>query len=286
MESGGRGAVRIIPERYPDANPMSSGKSDNHPVGIISYLAHNREMDFDPTQRREALKKFIRIEKLKVSPWEKEADIGDGALRKFLAGNSNSLSDKTYQALAMAASHRLGRPVPLTELRGEITEPAGKLPLKSEIRNIDDNLQLPHYSEMTRDVPVFGAGSGEAGGLQMGDDQALDQVRRPPRYNERRGTSKDIFAVHVEGISMAPRHRPGELLYIDPLRHADIGDDVIVEIRGDTDGVITTVLRALAGREGDEITLAQLTPPGRIVVKLDRVVHMYRVMTTHDLLGN
>lgn len=243
-------------------------------------------MALDAVQRRAALQQFRRRAELKVSPWEKEAKVGGGALRKFLNNQSNSMDDKTYQALASAAERLLKRPVSVSELKGERTEHESKLPSMSDIRNIDPPLQLPQGAAMTRDVPVFGTVSGEAGGLQMGSEQALDWVRRPPRFNERLGLAKDIFAAHVEEITMAPKFEPGDLIYIDPLRFPQKNDYVVVEIKEGPESPQRALLRRLVSRSMTEIRLEQFNPPDdNIIVKLMHVVNLFRVMTTHDLLG-
>jgi phage repressor protein C with HTH and peptisase S24 domain len=276
--------VRIIPERYPEDYPMSSTNSDFTPFGIPSRKGHAAPMVEDPEQRRRALKKFIEDAELVVSTWEHDAKVGGGALRKFLAGVTKSMNDKTYRALAYAAGQKLKRPVLVSELLGSSAEPAYGNGVASDVRRIDPPIALPQGADMARDVPVFGTVSDGAGGLRMGVDQALDYVRRPPRFSERKGKPKDIFAVHVEGVAMRPKHFPGDLLYIDPLRGPQVGDSVLAEIKTD-DGPHRVLLRRLAGRTETEIQLEQYDPPGTMAVLFANVVHLFRVMTTNDLLG-
>lgn len=77
-------------------------------------------MQFDAKQRRAALRSFMgRTGLTVVSRWEKKADLGDGTLRKFLDGKSNTLTDKTYQALASAAAELLEEQITVADLQGE-----------------------------------------------------------------------------------------------------------------------------------------------------------------------
>lgn len=263
---------------------MSSGKSDYAPFGNPSREVHALPMKEDAEQRRRALEKFIADTKLVVSAWESDAKVGGGALRKFLSGNTKSMTDRTYRALAYAAGQKLKREVLVTELLGTRAEPANEFPVASDVRRIDPSIPLPQGADMARDVPVFGTVPDGAGGLKMGVDDALDYVRRPSRFLERKGKPKDIFAVHVDGVAMRPKHAPGDLLYIDPLRGPHVGDSVLVEIKTD-EGPHRVILRRLAGRTETELRLEQYDPPGSMDVSLGHVVLLYRVMTTNDLLG-
>jgi hypothetical protein len=293
MARGAPDFARIIPERYPVSNPMSSAKSDYAPFGLISGMGHTGVMDLDPSQRRAALQQFVdeamrdRNAKFSIARWQREAGVGEGTVRHFLSGATNSMDEKTYVALAPAAERILKRPVSVARLKGESMDNDQKLSALSDIRNIDPSPPLPQGSEMTRDVPVYGTISGEAGGLLMGSEYVLDRVRRPPRFQERLGKPKDIFAALVDDISMFPKYEPGDLIYIDPLRAPRINDYVVVGIQEHADGPLTTVLRRLIGRTDDEITVQQFQPTSSkpVVLKLAHVVQFYRVMTTNDLLG-
>lgn len=267
---------------------MSSPMLEHSPFGKFSAVAYNRQMvraDDDSAEKRRALEKFIHDTKLVISQWEKAAKVGGGTIGKFLSGKTRSMNVGTYQRLLYVAAQTLDRPVELSELIGMRAEPEYKLPIKSDVRRLDSPPQILQHSDMARDVPVFGTVSGGAGGLQMGADHALDYVRRPPRFAERRGKAKDIFAVLVEEVSMLPKHGPGDLLYIDPLRHPQIGDSVVVEIKEDAHSEQRAILKRLVARSATKITLEQYNPSKTFEVKLAHIVHLYRVMTTNDLLG-
>lgn len=264
---------------------MIKRNPEHDPVGLISRLLHNERMDFDADQRRAALEKFIHTVGMVVSRWEKDAAIGDGTLRKFLAKTSNTLTDKTYQALAHAAGRKLGRLVAVSELQGTAPVDAYLTPPRSEVRRLDGPGTLPHLQEMERSVPVFGTVSGGPGGLQMGNEAVLDWVRRPPRFMDRKGSPKDIFAVLVEEVSMVPRFGPGDLVYIDPLRAPQIGDCVVVVVKDGQHAEPKAILKRLVARTASKITLEQFNPPEQFTVTTARVESLFRVMTTMDLLG-
>lgn len=266
---------------------MSSTKADFSPLGKISLSAHNAAMPVDhPEQRREALRKFIRAAEIVVSRWEVDANIGSGTVRKFLSGKSKSLNGNTYQRLASAAERKLGRVVLVEELMGIGAMSLEKNHNEPAVRRLDDYNPPPPQSTMARDVPVLGTISSRAGGLMMGVEHALDFVRRPPRYADRLGKSRDIFAVLVEEVSMAPKYGLGDLLYIDPLRPAQVGDAVVVECQEDAKSEPRVLLKVLKERTAAKITLAQYNPPRTFDIELAHVVALYRVMTINDLLGS
>jgi transcriptional regulator with XRE-family HTH domain len=68
---------------------------------------------YDPEQRRAAIRQFMEAHKLKVLPWCRSAELAESTLRNFLNGDSASLSDRSYDALARAAH------TTVAELKGE-----------------------------------------------------------------------------------------------------------------------------------------------------------------------
>jgi hypothetical protein len=96
-----------------------SGLAGKGSTGMDSTGRQNLRMAFDPEQRRSALRSFLKDhEKLNPGLWETTAGLGEGTLRKFLKGRTETLTDKTYERLADAASHVIGRSVLPQELQG------------------------------------------------------------------------------------------------------------------------------------------------------------------------
>lgn len=137
---------------------------------------------------------------LTVNGWAKEAGISEGTLRNFLNGDSQSLSDRTYELLASAR----GEAVSL--LRGErIKPPSGtQVPVRSYVGGSDEILSVPD------------------------DDEPIDWAEAPPGL-------EDAEATLVRGLSMKPLYGDGDLLFhrrlaIDPLRLRD--EVAIVQTKG------------------------------------------------------
>lgn len=251
---------------------------------------HNGGMEYDASQRREALKRFMHSTGLLTSPWEKEAGLGSGTLRKFLkdppeGAASKTLTDKTYDALARAAARLLDKEVTVSQLQGLAPISAYLDGPKMNITRIDDGPAGNQIAEWPLTVPVYGSVSGAAGGLQMGENRAINWVRRPPRFEVRRGSLKDIFAVQVDDLSMIPRHKLDSLLYVDPTRQPSSGDDVVIEII-DEHKQTGAFLREFVERlEDGAIKIKQLNPLLTYDVPAAQVARLFRVMTMRDLFA-
>ena len=63
----------------------------------------------------------------------------------------------------------------------------------------------------------------------------IDYVARPVALLE----ARDIYAIYVEGTSMEPEHRPGDLRFVHPHKPARFGDSVIVQMQSEDMGPIT-----------------------------------------------
>lgn len=90
-----------------------------------------------------------------------------------------------------------------------------------------------------RDLPILGQARG-------GDDEyffgnGADVLSLAYRPIELLNVA-NAYAVYVHGDSMAPRFEPGELLYVDPVRPARPGDDVIVQM-ADGQGFVKRLVR-------------------------------------------
>lgn len=112
--------------------------------------------------------------------------------------------------------------------------------------------------------------------------QVVRYITRPPSLN---GVT-DAYAVYIQGESMDPRYRQGELAVVDPRIPPQIGDDVIVQITADGDNEITAILiKTLVRRSASFIELEQYNPAIRFRIDSRRVQRIHRIMPPVDLLG-
>jgi phage repressor protein C with HTH and peptisase S24 domain len=169
--------------------------------------------------------------------------------------------------------------------RGEVATQASP-PIPIVTTNYDAQLTaaLVDRTVMPRDVPVMGtaAGSLSDGAFEMNDGEPVDFVRRGPGIAH----AKMVYALYVEGDSMAPWRRPGGLAYVDPARKARIGDHVLVVMDGPKHGERPQAyLKRLEKITAEKLVLSQYNPVCELVMDARRVKEMHRVLEWEEVLG-
>lgn len=91
-------------------------------------------MTYDPTQRRAALRHFLKSSNLSARGLCAAADLSPSALAQFLSEKSRTLTDETYELLAAGASKLLARAVTSDELRGRRLAALRRLMVDLELR--------------------------------------------------------------------------------------------------------------------------------------------------------
>lgn len=90
---------------------------------------------------------------------------------------------------------------------------------------------------------------------------------------------KGAYAVYIQGDSMDPRYRAGELAHIHPHKPITIGAYVLVQKKPKAPGEAPlAVIKELVRRSGSKIVLAQLNPAKTFEIKAEDVVSMHRVV--------
>lgn len=143
-------------------------------------------------------------------------------------------------------------------------------------------VDVPRVLSMPLDFPVYGVAIGGPDGDFSLNGEIVDRVRRPPGLM---GNTK-AFAVFVRGESMEPRHYQGDLLYVDPVRPARAGDDVLVEMkpaRGGEPGA--AFIKQLVSQTPARLVIRQFNPPKDITLQGERVLRVYKILKMADLLG-
>lgn len=168
-----------------DVARITMRSHNNAGTGTLLRMAKTKA--FNPDLRRRALRTYMATHGLTVNGWAVEAGISEGTLRNFLNGDSESLSDRSYELLAAA------RGEPVSVLRGE-----------KAIRMEGATIQVRSY-----------VGAGDEIVVMTDDDPPLDWTEPPPGL-------EDAEATLVRGTSMLPVYRDGDLLFhrrmsIDPM---------------------------------------------------------------------
>lgn len=134
-----------------------------------------------------------------------------------------------------------------------------------------------------RDIPIWGVTVGGNGGdFHMNTGDIVDYAKRPPTMSR----VGKLFALYVQGSSMARWREQGSLVYLDPVRPARPGERVVVECLPDRDGDgHPAYLKELVGKTSSKLRLKQYNPEGIIEIPLSKVRHIHRVIEWEELLG-
>ena len=146
------------------------------------------------------------------------------------------------------------------------------------------SITAPLKGGMPLDVPVLGTamgGNGD-GAFLLNQGSPVDWTRRAPGIMNNRS----VFAIYVEGESMAPRYEPGDLVYIDENRPARVGDDVVLVVDGEDPGVAPrSYLKRLVRRTADRVIVEQYNPAKELAFPARAVKKIFRVLRTNELMG-
>lgn len=144
---------------------------------------------------------------------------------------------------------------------------------------------------MTRDVPIYGTALGAD---EILEGEAVEQIelnrgevigyrRRPVLL----GGRTDVYALYVQGSSMAPRHRDGAVLFVEGRRRPSVGDDAVVYLRSpdevDGERPSAVLVKTVVHKSASFLELEQYTPPLVFRIAMERVARIDRVLTLDEL---
>ena len=205
-----------------------------------------------------------------------------------------ALSVKVAHKLAPVLAGKGMPPISQHEIYDLTKLPAPAVMTGTEVEPANET---PTLRGTNKDVPIFSsalaadlefdeAGNGlkpvEQTVFEMGE--VVTHVRRPPGL----ATAK-VYALYISGSSMFPRYRPGDPVFVDPLRPPAIGDDVIVQLYDAADEgereVVSGLIKTLVRRTGAYLELEQYNPAIVFRVPMDRIAHIHRVIPWREAFG-
>lgn len=110
--------------------------------------------------------------------------------------------------------------------------------------------------------------------------EVLDSITRPASLER----DRSAYGLTIVGDSMWPRFRPGRRVIVSPRAPVSIGDDVIVQLRGNRgddeyrERVALVLVKELVKRSASYIELRQFNPDITFKVEADRVAAMHKVV--------
>lgn len=143
-------------------------------------------------------------------------------------------------------------------------------------------VRVPSRQSMPLDVPVMGtaAYNTESGAFRL-DSSVIDYVRRPPGLV----TTKDVYALYVEGDSMEPKFISGDLIFIHPRKPVRIGDPVVVQIVKGESEPFEAMIAVLVKRTGQQIFLQKYNPNQVISFDNKVIVSVHKILAMNELFG-
>lgn len=167
-------------------------------------------------------------------------------------------------------------------------------PVRSEVALADRRLDWGGVPPAEPGIPLVGTGDcadldvvDSAGTHVMIERSSFDPdfhvtyVHRPKALTGDRAA----YAIYFHGSSMEPRFFAGEIGIVQPSRPAAPGDYVVVQLNnGETDDVITVLVKRLVRRTSAEVVLSQHNPELTFSVPAHCVARIHRIMPPSEQL--
>ncbi|HEV2098606.1 MAG TPA: LexA family transcriptional regulator [Stellaceae bacterium] len=158
-----------------------------------------------------------------VAPTLRELRLRSGLSMEKLARALGFKQASSYQRYE-SEERKKHLPLVLTEALAKAVVGKGIPPItREEVMALADSVVIgavpPHVNPPEGRLPIYRQGFSESG-------EARAFGPRPPQLAD----VLDGYGVYVEGDTMSPRFKAGELVYVDPVRPPGPGDDVVVHL--------------------------------------------------------
>jgi len=181
------------------------------------------------------------------------------------------------------ASPKGGRdPIYLTTAPRELAADEERGPIETPNVRAAPDVRLARVAARPETVPVRGTvRGGSEGSFELNMAEPIEYVRRPVSTIGR----GDIYALYVEGTSMAPRYEPGEIILVYAQRPPIIGRDVVIQMKPRHEGDNPLAyLKRLVRRTDREITVEQFNPRKTRSFRLADVISIHLVLTRDEMV--
>jgi phage repressor protein C with HTH and peptisase S24 domain len=187
--------------------------------------AQNEDMSRERSsdEKRAAFRRFMAERELKVKPWSQLAKVGDGTVRNYLEGRTESLTHTTLEKLAFAAN------ATIAELIGEM---AGS----------------PRPGKDLIAIHGLKIEAGLGGGVDVSEEPLGEPVYFRKTMIERltRGKRSQLRVIDLRGDSMEPTLFDGDRAMID-LNDVDVAGNPGVFCLWDGTGLVVKRLQLIPG---------------------------------------
>ncbi|RCL01983.1 MAG: putative transcriptional regulator [Candidatus Tokpelaia sp. JSC189] len=104
-------------------------------------------------------------------------------------------------------------------------------------------------------IPVYGQ-SATGSNDEIDLHQQLFSIACPPQLYG----VKNVYALLIPDNMMSPRYELGEIIFIDPTRHARTDDYVVIQIRNDKTSRLQAFIGKLVRHNSEELVIRHLNP--------------------------
>jgi len=207
------------------------------------------------------------------------ARLADGLRYQTIQDLENGKSKGTKHVLAIARALGVSPDWLQTGSGDQAARPEKGHNLKENNTFFKVQPPVPSHGASGDRLPVYGMATGGPDGWNLFNGDLIETVPMPANLLGVRGA----YAVYINGSSMEPRYKAGEMAHIHPHKPVTIGAYVLVQKRSKEPGEPPlAVIKELVRRSGSKIVLAQINPPKTFEIKLDEIVSIHRVVGSSE----
>lgn len=221
---------------------------------------------------RVEIRAFLRESGMSERGLSERAGLNPQAVQQILAGRSRSPRTDTVEKLRAAMA-------PRDSARGGLAalDPAEAVAPAPEVAPA----ALQARVAPAEDVPVYGvAEGGEDGAFVINlAEGPLDYAARPARLER----ARNVFAVTVQGASMEPVWRAGDLVFCQSQRGYGPGDYVLVQVEAGPGEPPLAFVKLFVRHDDGRMVLSQHNPPREMGIPRASVKAVFRAFHWREL---
>lgn len=171
----------------------------------------------------------------------------------------------------------------LMKARGRAEGRRTKLPSPVKVSDFFPDTQplkgLTIHPSNVRMIPVLGRAVGGDSGEYEFNGQVLEYRSCPPTL----ANVADAYAIYIDGESMAPRYRPGEIAFVHPDKPPRADDHVVVQLKPTQDGAPPRgFIKKFVGWTPNKLILEQYNPAKKIEFERKEVLKVHLIVLSGD----
>jgi phage repressor protein C with HTH and peptisase S24 domain len=221
------------------------------------------------------LKRVVQDRLTELDRGAVELAVAHGLSRDFIhdiiSGKKTSVRSESAGKLARALQ------LPTSAILDAVARPADGDDIRAPARR-PARIITAETIDLPQDLPIVGTAAGAAIGA-ITIDGPIGYERRPPALIG----VPNAYACYVRGESMLPRFAPGDLVYVNPHRPPQAGDDILIQVE-ERAGEITAYVKQYVRTTKDSLCARQFNPLAEIEYKIRTVKYVHRILSGRELI--